>query len=166
MAETVQRKSFWRYAIFTVPLILGVGFLMGQLSNSGYGNDWFDSLRKPALMPPGWVFGVVWSTLYIFLGIAIALVLSEERVRGWTLAVGLFVAQMLLNFSWSPVFFGAHQPEPALFIIILMLALSIAATFLFGRFNRAAAWLMVPYLVWLSFASVLNYRIIELNPGV
>lgn len=164
--DRVQRKSFWRYAIFTVPLILGIGFLMGQISNSGYGNDWFDALRKPAIMPPGWAFGAAWSTLYIFLGIAIALVLSVRGAPGRALAVGLFAAQMLLNFSWSPVFFGMHEARPALFIIILMLVLSIATTFLFRRINRLAAWLMVPYLAWLSFASLLNYRIIVLNPGV
>jgi len=166
MADQVKRRSFWRYAIFTVPLILGIGLLMGQLSNSGYGNDWFDALRKPDIMPPGWAFGGAWTTLYILLGLAIALVLSKRGEPGWKVAVALFVIQMLLNFSWSPLFFGAQQPKPAFFIIILMLVLSIAATFLFSRIARPAAWLMLPYLGWLSFASILNYRIIQLNPGV
>jgi benzodiazapine receptor len=167
MLKTAEpRPPLWRYLIVTVPLILGIGFLMGQLSNSGYGNDWFDALRKPAIMPPGWAFGAAWSLLYILLGVAIALVLQRRQMPGWSLAVGLFTAQMLLNFSWSPVFFGLHQPEPALFIIILMLTLSIATTFLFRRISPLAAWLMVPYLGWLSFASLLNYRIIQLNPGV
>ena len=165
MADTVRRRSVWRYAIFTVPLILGVGLLMGQISNSGYGNDWFDALRKPSIMPPGWAFGAAWTTLYILLGLAVALTLCRRGAPGWGLAVGLFAAQMLLNFAWSPVFFGARRPEPALFIIVLMLVLSIAATFLFSRIDRRAAWLMVPYLAWLGFASLLNYRIIELNPG-
>ena len=130
------------------------------------GNEWFDTLRKPDIMPPGWAFGTAWTTLYILLGLAIALVLTRRGAPGWRLAVALFVIQMLLNFSWSPAFFGAQQPEPALFILILMLVLSIAATFLFSRIARAAALLMLPYLAWLAFASILNYRIIELNPGV
>ena len=160
-----RRQSFWTYAVFTVPLILGVGFLMGQLSNSGYGTDWFDALRKPAAMPPGWAFGAAWSTLYILLGVSIALVLKERRAPGWTAAVGLFAAQMLLNFSWSPVFFGAGEAKPALFIIVLMLAFTIVTIFLFYRIDKRAAWLLLPYAAWLAFASHLNYQIIQLNPG-
>ena len=161
-----RRQSFWTYAVFTVPLILGIGFLMGQLSNSGYGNDWFDALRKPAAMPPGWAFGAAWSTLYILLGVSIALVLKERRAPGWTAAVGLFAAQMLLNFSWSPIFFGARQAEAGLVVILAILLLSIATAFMFARISKPAAHLMLPYLAWLSFASYLNWKIVQLNPGV
>lgn len=164
MVPAVQRP-FWRYALISVPLILVLGLASGWLSNSGYGNDWFDRLRKPAIMPPGWIFGAAWTTLYILLGLAAAFILRAEGARGRKLALKLFTAQMLLNFSWSPVFFGMHLIAPALFIIVLMLSLSIAATFIFARINQAAAWLMMPYLGWLAFASLLNYRILELNPG-
>ncbi|HEY6916466.1 MAG TPA: TspO/MBR family protein, partial [Allosphingosinicella sp.] len=71
---------------------------------------------------------------------------------------------MVLNFLWSPVFFGMHQARLGLAIILVMLVLSIATTFWFARIRKAAAWLMVPYMVWLSFASILNYEIIRLNP--
>ena len=158
-------KPFWRYAIVTVPVILGLGMLSGWVSNSGYGNDWFDALRKPSIMPPGWVFGAAWTALYIFLGLALALILQARGARGRNIALGLFAAQMLLNYSWSPVFFGMHLIAPALFIIVLMLSLSIAASFIFVRIRQPAAWLMMPYLAWLAFASMLNYRILELNPG-
>jgi tryptophan-rich sensory protein len=157
-------KPAWRYAVVTVPLIVAIGFLAGRVSNSGYGNDWFDALAKPAAMPPGWVFGVAWTILYILLGIAIALILRRRGVPGWTAAVSLFSAQMLLNFSWSPIFFGMHLPKLAFVIITLTLVISIAATFLFGKIDKKAAWLMTPYLAWLSFASILNYQIIALNP--
>lgn len=160
-----ERRPFWRYAIITVPLILGLGMISGWLSNSGYGNDWFDALRKPAIMPPGWAFPVAWTTLYILLGLAIALILQAKHAPGRKIAIILFVAQMLLNFIWSPVFFGMHQIAPALFIIVLMLSLSIAATFIFARIRQLAVWLMMPYLAWLAFASLLNYCILELNPG-
>ena len=74
-------RTALRTAVITVPAILAVGFLMGQLSNSGYGNAWFDALAKPAAMPPGWVFGVAWSVLYVLLGIALALVWSSPPSR-------------------------------------------------------------------------------------
>lgn len=162
---TEEGRPFWRYAIATVPLILGLGMISGWLSNSGYGNDWFDALRKPDIMPPGWAFPVAWTTLYILLGLAIALILQAKQAPGRKIAILLFAAQMLLNFSWSPVFFGMHQIAPALLIIVVMLSLSIAATFIFARIRQLAAWLMMPYLAWLAFASLLNYRILELNPG-
>jgi tryptophan-rich sensory protein len=111
------------------------------------------------------VFGAAWTALYIFLGLALALILQARGARGRNIALGLFAAQMLLNYSWSPVFFGMHLIAPALFIIVLMLSLSIAATFIFVRIRQPAAWLMMPYLAWLAFASMLNYRILELNPG-
>ena len=160
-----SRRPFLRHAIYTVPLILGLGMLSGWLSNSGYGNDWFDALKKPETMPPGWTFGAAWTLLYIALGLALALVLSARPQRGRNLAIGLFLAQMLLNYAWSPIFFGMHMPKPALFVIVLMLALSISIAFLFHRIDSRAGLLMLPYLGWLAFASHLNYRIIALNPG-
>jgi tryptophan-rich sensory protein len=159
------RAPLWRYAIATVPLILAIGIFAGRASNPGPGNGWFDTLAKPEMMPPGWAFGAAWSVLYILLGIAIALILRRRGAPGWKMAVGLFSAQMLLNFSWSPVFFGLHRPALAFVIIMLMLVLTIAAAFLFRRIDRQAAWLMVPYLAWLVFASILNFEIIELNRG-
>lgn len=166
MTDGAKRdRPYWQYAIVTVPLILGFGILSGRLSNSGYGNAWFDALTKPATMPPGWVFGVAWSLLYILLGLALALILKRKDAPGRSVAVSLFTVQMLLNFAWSPVFFGMGEAKAGLFIIILMLAMTIATFFLFARIDRRAGWLMLPYLAWLAFASHLNYQIIQLNPG-
>lgn len=158
-----RQKSFLNYAAVTVPVILGIGFLMGQLSNSGYGNDWFDGLTKPAAMPPGWMFGAAWSLLYILLGLSLALILRRKDAPRRSLALTLFTAQMLLNFSWSPVFFGMHRASAALVIIVVMLILSVATALVFAKIDRKAALLMVPYLAWLSFASYLNYEIVRLN---
>lgn len=165
MTEAARRRPFLPYAIVTVPVILGLGMLSGWLSNSGYGNDWFDALRKPQIMPPGWAFGAAWTALYILLGLALALILEAKESARRKTALMLFGAQMLLNFSWSPVFFAMHLIGPALAIILLMLGLSIATTFLFARIRQAAAWLMMPYLAWLAFACLLTYRILQLNPG-
>lgn len=165
-AGTVRHeKPFWRQAIVTVPVILGLGLISGWLSNSGYGNAWFDGLAKPEAMPPGWTFGAVWTTLYILLGISLALIVQAPNSGTRRTALILFGSQMVLNFLWSPVFFGLHQPRLGLAIILVMLVLTIATTFWFARLNKAAAWLLVPYMVWLSFASILNYEIIRLNPA-
>ena len=161
-----QRVSVWHYAVWTVPVILGLGMLSGWVSNSGYGNDWFDALRKPATMPPGWTFGAAWTLLYILLGLAFALLLAAAPKRGRGIAVGLFSIQMLLNFSWSPIFFGMGQAKAGLVVIVLMLAMSVAAAVMLYRIDRRAGLLMVPYLAWLTFAAHLNYEIIRLNPGV
>lgn len=159
------RLSFLRWALFTVPLIVFCGFFVGRLSNSGYENRWFDALVKPAIMPPGWVFPIAWSTLYIMLGLAIAMILHARGARLRGLAITFFVLQFLVNLTWSPLFFAAHQVTTAFYVILVMLVLAIITTFLFGRIRKAGAWMMVPYLIWLSFASILNYQIDILNPG-
>lgn len=164
-SKSQLRMSYLRFALFTVPLILFLGIVSGRVANSGYDNAWFAALTKPELMPPGATFGIVWTILYILLGLSIAIILNARGARGRGLAVGLFVLQMLLNFSWSPVFFGFHQVHTALFIILAMLVISVVVALLFMRIRPAAAYLMVPYIAWLIFASVLNYQIIQLNPG-
>lgn len=158
------RMSFFRWALVTVPAVLLFGTLSGRASNSGYGNPWFDALVKPEAMPPGWVFGAAWTILYILLGLALAMILNARGAKGRTLALGLFFAQLLLNYSWSPLFFALHEVRLALFAIAAMLGLSIAATVRFAKVRRSAALLMLPYLAWLCFAAFLNFRIIELNP--
>jgi tryptophan-rich sensory protein len=157
--------SYLRFALFTVPAILLLGTISGRMANGGDSNAWYAALEKPALMPPGWLFPVAWTILYIFLGLAIAMILNARGARGRVLAVSLFLAQLALNYTWSPVFFGMHKVGTALFIIIAMLLLATAATFLFARIRRNAALLMLPYLAWLAFAAVLNYQIGALNPG-
>jgi tryptophan-rich sensory protein len=163
-SKSQLRMSYLRYALFTVPAVLLLGTVSGRLANSGYDNAWFAALQKPALMPPGALFGVAWAILYILMGLAIALILHARGARQRGLAIGLFVAQLLVNLSWSPVFFGLHKIDTALVIIIVMLALAIVTTVLFWRIRRNAALLMLPYLAWLCFAAVLNYQIGRLNP--
>lgn len=158
------RTSFLRYALVTVPAVLLLGILSGRLANSGYGNPWFDALVKPEAMPPGWLFGVAWTILYILLGLSLAMILHARGAQGRRLAVGLFLVQLALNYAWSPLFFALHEVRLALVLIVTILAFTIATAFLFGPIRKAAAWLLVPYMVWLSFATVLNYEIRRLNP--
>lgn len=158
------RMSFLRWAVFTVPLILLLGFASGRAVPSGSENSWYMALQKPALTPPGIVFPIAWTTLYILMGFAVALILHARGGKGRGLALGLFAAQFALNLVWTPLFFGMHQVGAALLVIVAMLVLAILTTILFGRIRPLAAWLMVPYLVWISFAGVLTWRIGQLNP--
>src|SRR6476661_9406307 len=117
MAETVQRWSWWKIALIFVVGIELLGGASGWLSNSGYGNDWFDALRKPSFMPPGWLFGVVWPILYALLGIALGRILSEPPSDQRRFALILFFAQLVLNFLWSPIFFAGHDIGLAKYVI-------------------------------------------------
>lgn len=156
--------SFLRWAMVTVPLILLLGFASGRLVPSGEENAWYAALAKPALTPPGWVFPVAWTSLYICLGLAVAMIADARGARGRGAAIGLFAIQFVANLAWTPLFFGAHKVVAAAVLIAVMLALSIVVTFLFARIRRAAAWLMVPYMVWISFAGMLTLGIHQLNP--
>lgn len=158
------RMSFLRWALFVVPAIMFLGFLSGAVSGSGDENSWFAELIKPDAQPPGWVFGATWTVLYLMIAFAFSMILHARGARSRGLAIGLFMAQFLLNLSWSPIFFGRHQVTMAFYLILLILVLAIATTVVFGRVRKAAAWLMVPYLMWLSFASILNFQIDRLNP--
>lgn len=159
------RMSFVRWALVTVPLIVGLGTLMGRLSNSGYGNAWFDALVVPDIMPPGWLFGVTWAILYTMQALALALVLNARSAPGRGVAIAAFLVQLIANYCWSPLFFGMHQITAAFWLILAILAGAIVTTLMFGRIRTAAAWLMVPYMAWLSFASILNYQFDVANPN-
>ena len=159
------RMSFLRWAFVVVPLILLLGFLSGRSVPAGDANGWYVALAKPAITPPGWVFPVAWSLLYVLTALALAIVLNARGARGRVLGVVLFAAQFALNLLWTPIFFGAHRIGAATAVIALMLVLAIATTVAFGRVRSRAAWLMVPYLAWISFAGVLLWRVGQLNPG-
>ena len=159
------RMSLIRWALFVIPTIMFLGFISGTISGSGEENRWFQELVKPESQPPGWAFGVVWPILYLMVGLAFAIILNARGAPQRGLAIGLFLTQLLLNLFWSPLFFGQHQVTNAFYLIILIFLTALATTLAFGRVRKAAAWLMVPYLAWLSFAAVLNYQIDQLNPG-
>ncbi len=159
------RMAYARRALFTVPTVVLLGLLSGALSNSGESNRWYALLDKPWFQPPGWVFPVAWTGLYIMLGFAAALILNARGSRYRGTALALFVMSFALNLCWSPLFFGMHKITAALLLIIAMFGVALATTVIFGRVRTTAAWLMVPYLAWLCFAAVLNRETIRLNPG-
>ncbi|WP_174292478.1 TspO/MBR family protein [Sphingomonas bacterium] len=156
--------SLLRWAAVIVPLILLLGFASGRSVPAGSDNGWYLALHKPAATPPDWVFPVVWSVLYVMIGLALAMILNARGARGRGLAVALFAAGFALALAWQPVFFGAHRIGTALLIIVGMLMLGIATALAFGRIRSGAAWLMVPYLVWVSMAGVLTWQVGRMNP--
>ena len=157
--------GIWKKALVTVPAIVVVGSLMGIVSNSGFENGWYAALEKPAFQPPGWAFGVMWTTLYTMLGIALAAIWNEPPSPMRRTALILFFVQLALNFAWSPIFFGAQMIDVALVTILVMLILATATANMFRRIRPVAGWLMLPYLLWLCVATALNYETGKLNPG-
>ena len=165
MSEATQGdRGGWKKALVTVPVIVIIGSLMGVVSNSGFDNHWYAALTKPAFQPPGWVFGLVWTALYTMLGIALAAILNEPPSDRRRDAVWLFGGQLVLNFAWSPLFFGAHMIDAALLVIVVMLLMAAVAANYFRRLRAVAGWLMLPYLAWLCLATALNYETGKLNP--
>jgi len=158
------RMSFLRYALFTVPAVLLLGTLSRRLSDSGYGNPWFDALVKPAAMPPGWVFGAAWTILYILIGLSLAMVLHAKGAKERQRALVLFALQLVLNFAWSPVFFLYHRVDIALSLIAAMIVTLIGMIFVIWRIRIVAALLLYPYLGWLVFAALLTFQMMTLNP--
>jgi translocator protein len=138
--------------------------LMGGIFTMSEIRTWYNGLVKPMLNPPSWIFGPVWTTLYFLMGVALFLVWKAGYDRADVKqAVKVFFLQLGLNFLWSIFFFNMHMPALALLDILLMWV-SIAWTIrLFYKISKTAGWLLVPYIMWVSFAMYLNLMIVLLN---
>jgi tryptophan-rich sensory protein len=125
---------------------------------------WYRTLQKPSFSPPNWLFGPVWTCLYVMIAIAAYLVWQRRNDSSFYKATRtVYFVQLLLNFLWSIVFFWMHQILGALIIIVLLLASIVVLIYRFNHFSKAASFLLVPYILWVSFASVLNFYIYQLN---
>jgi len=124
--------------------------------------DWYASLVKPEWNPPSWIFGPVWTLLYLMMAVAAWLVWKRE---GWRRALGFYAVQLVLNATWTPVFFGAREPGWALVVIIALWAAILCTLIAFLRVRKIAGILLVPYAAWVSFAAFLNFTLWQLNPG-
>ena len=145
---------------------LGLCFAVAAMGVFFLPGEWYAALRKPSWNPPSWVFGPVWTALYTMMAVAAWLVWKQGGWAQQRRPLAIFLAQLLLNALWTPLFFGLHWPGVA-FAEILLMWLAIAWTIAaFSRVHRVAAGLLVPYLAWVSFASVLNWTVWKLNPGV
>jgi tryptophan-rich sensory protein len=159
--EIRQRPSpHWGALVGFLVLTLAVGAIAGVATSTSV-TGWYATLAKPAFNPPNWVFGPVWTTLYVLMAVAAWRV---YRIVGWRPpAMVLFFAQLALNFAWSFIFFTAHQLGAALIEMIVMLAAIVATTAVFWRIDRFAGALLLPYIAWVSFAGVLNASLWQLN---
>ena len=145
------------YAALFVAAVVGIGLLVGFLTQPG---EWYDGLAKPAFNPPPWVFGPVWTVLYILIAIAGWRIWSAAPKSTATM---LWCAQMALNWMWSPAFFGAEAPWLGFAIILVLLAAILAFIVKAREHDRPASWLFAPYAAWVAFATVLNGSIAAMS---
>ena len=159
----MQKKSPVPTLFLFFFLCEGIGFASGYMA-SPTNNDWFDKLIKPSWNPPAYLFGPVWTILYLLIGISLWLVWKNKSAELYKGNVYLlFSIQLFLNFMWSIIFFKLESPSFAFFDIVLLL-ISIGLTMKsFSYYSKLAAWLLLPYISWVSFATILNYTIWDLN---
>ncbi|MGM0634707.1 MAG: TspO/MBR family protein [Bacteroidota bacterium] len=149
--------------IISVAVCLMVGFLSSIATQSSVG-DWYEMLEKPVFNPPNYVFAPVWSILYVLMGVAAGVVWSRGLHHAWVkTAMYHFSFQLLLNLSWSVVFFGLREPFWALLVILGLLVFIVLTIKWFKVVNNLAAYLLIPYLLWVLYATALNFEIWRLN---
>jgi tryptophan-rich sensory protein len=145
---------------------MGICFAVAGVSGSWTASEipgWYRTLARPAIAPPNWIFGPVWTLLYALMAVAAWQIWQSPASSGRTLGLTLFLAQLGLNFAWSLIFFRQHAIGAALVEVVLLWVAIGATTLLFGRVAPSAAWLMAPYWAWVTFAALLNEEFWRLN---
>jgi len=161
MGEQVQEKSKSQITGLIVAIII---CFLPALIGARFGPDeWYLQLRKPSWTPPGYLFGPVWTFLYAAMGVAAWLAWRQHGFRGARLALSLFIAQLVLNAAWTWIFFGLHAPGAAFFEIAVLWLLILATLIAFWQKHKTAAVLLLPYWLWVTFASALTFSIWQLN---
>lgn len=144
----------------SLTVVLGA---VGGLVTSPEIPTWYAGLTKPSFNPPNWLFGPVWTTLYILMGISCYLIWKQPASSARNKALYLFIVQFALNFCWSFIFFGMHETGWALAEMMVLWITILITIVAFAKFSKTAAWLLVPYISWVSFAMLLNGAIWRLN---
>jgi len=157
----MNRLNIIKLAV-SILLPLSVGAVAGMFTSQAV-PTWYASLNRPSFNPPNWVFGPVWTSLYILLGVSFFLIWKENPSKNRNLAIIVFATQMLLNFSWSFIFFYFNMIGVALLEIILLWISIASMIYLFYKMKPLAAYLNIPYLLWVSFAIILNAGYYFLN---
>jgi len=135
----------------------------GGLVTSRSVQTWYPTLRKPAWTPPGWLFGPVWTALYVSMAVAAWLVWTKAGARAAAVPLALFALQLALNAAWTPVFFGLRMAGAAFGVIVALWAALAATTAAFWHVRPVAGLLMLPYVAWVAFAAALNFAIWRMN---
>lgn len=161
VADFLRAQKEWLIAAacFVAPFVAGA---IGGFFTTPAIDTWYAFLTKPEWTPPSWVFGPVWTTLYFLMGLAAFLVWRAKK-EGREFAVNIFFVHLVLNALWSVVFFGLRMPLYGLTIIVMLWLMIVWLVVLFYPQSRAAAWLLVPYLFWVTYATTLNVGIVMLN---
>lgn len=158
----MEIQNFFKL-IIAIVISESAGFI-GSFFTTPSVAGWYTELMKPALNPPSWIFGPVWTTLFALMGIAAFLVwkrgMDRKDVR---IALSIFIGQLVLNTLWSIIFFGLHSPGGALVEIVFLWLAILATIIAFAKISKPAAWLLLPYILWVTFAVYLNYSIWMLN---
>lgn len=158
-----MKKSSWKNYLLWIGLAEAVGLLSGLLTMDAarvYG----ETINKPPLSPPAIVFPIVWTILYALMGIGAARIAATEPSKERSLGLNLFVLQLIVNFFWSLLFFNAQAYGFAFFWLILLWILVAAMILAFMKTDSLAAWLQIPYLIWLTFAAYLSGAVWLMNP--
>lgn len=157
-----MKKESWVKLVISI-LVCQLAGIAGAIYTSGSLTTWYATLAKPSFTPANWIFAPAWITLFLLMGISLWLVWEKEKKRNINTAFVFFSIQLVLNAMWSAFFFGMQNPLYAL-IDIALLWLAILATILsFWKISKSAAYLLVPYILWVTFAAVLNFYIWRLN---
>lgn len=143
-----------------IPLLIGS---LGSFFTSNSVDTWYKQLIKPSFNPPNWLFGPVWTILFILIGISFYLVWKQNFANRKNIAIGIYSVQLFLNLLWSLLFFGLKSPFLAFIEIVVLWIVILLNIIVFYRIKKEAGLLLVPYLVWVSFAGILNYFIFSLN---
>jgi len=160
-------KKGYKLLISVIFCLLAGG--IGSLFTAASVNDWYTALVKPSFNPPSWLFGPVWTVLYVMMGVALYLVWAKasakEPMKGKRMkrAMGLFFTQLWLNILWSALFFGLKNPLLALIGIIALWMMILWTIISFYKIEKKAGYLLIPYILWVSFAAILNFAIVLLN---
>lgn len=151
-------------SIGALAIWLVICFAAAAIGGMAKPGPWYWNMNKPTWNPPDWVFAPVWSLLFIMMAVAAAMVWSRRGASGAWLAIACFVLQLILNVAWSWLFFGFHRPDLAFYEVIPFWLMIVLTTALFWRISPTAGKLMVPYVLWVGFASYLNFVLWRMNP--
>ncbi len=164
-----MRLNIFFKLIIAIAVSEAAGIVGAVFTTPAVQSSWYAGIIKSALNPPAWVFGPVWTTLFALMGIAAFLVwssydkASEDKKKGVKFALSIFLGQLVLNTLWSIIFFGLRSPAGALIEIVFLWLAILATIVAFAKISKPAAWLLLPYILWVSFAMYLNYAIWVLN---
>ncbi|MCL4367296.1 tryptophan-rich sensory protein [Patescibacteria group bacterium] len=164
--KTKSNKRSEKFHVDRLIIAVGVCEVIGVLGSFFTAPaipDWYQTLIKPIFTPPAVIFGPVWVSLFALMGYGLYLIWQKIEQRNIYKAVMVFILQLLVNLAWSIIFFGLRSPGVALVDILVLLTLIIITIYEFAKINQKAAWLLVPYFLWVSFATLLNYSIWQLN---